>query len=91
LSYTRRSMDVTSDRMRRCLTGWNSNKKASRGIYALVGRWRRCVERGGGLPCTLMSLHCAYLCKTSLSIHFAVCIRMVIVQAGCIHTDRHGE
>ena len=52
------------------MTGWHSNQKASRGIYALVGRWRRCVRRGGGLPWRLMSLHCAYLCKTALSIYF---------------------
>jgi hypothetical protein len=82
-----------SDRMRPCMTGWHSNLKASRGIYALVGRWRRCVGRGGGLPWRLMSLHCAYsyLCTTALSIFFLVFIWMALLKAGCLHADRHRE
>jgi hypothetical protein len=91
LSRKRRSkVDVTSDRMRQCMTGWYSNQKASRGIYALVGRWRRGVwDVVRGLASTLVSLYCAYLCKTALYFFWSSA-EWLFVQAGCICRSTQG-
>jgi len=44
-----------------------------RGIYALVERWERCVERDGDLRRRLMSLYCIYYCTISRYIFLSQC------------------
>jgi hypothetical protein len=53
------------------MTGWYSNQKASRGIYALVGRWRRCVGRGAGtaLKISVIAL-CLFVQNSTFFIFF---------------------